>query len=359
MIYYAIILVLFVCSLLYQLDEKRKFFSVLSILCVLGIVFVGGLRNNVGQDWVQYQSLYERTTTFQSALDGPHEKAYMILVYLFRSITSNFNVFALLFFLVSFLLKYHVFKKYTSDIFLTLIIYCFSVFMIYDLNAIRQGMAIGIVMLSIKPMLERNFLVFALIMTLATMMHTSAIIFIPFYWLSRIKLSEKSIWWIAVISILIAIPIRFILEKAPLIVNLVQLEAFTHYNYYLDNDESGRSLPIFSIAVFQRLFILFSFLFFIKDIPVDKKFKHLLFNGYLISILIYLIFSFNAEFSARLSFYYKSLEMLIIPLVVSAISDKRLTVLFLIIFVVLALFGVNRLLAIPNGGLLPYQNVLW
>jgi hypothetical protein len=359
MIYYAIILVLFACSLLYQLDEKKKFFGVLSTICVLGIVFFGGLRNDVGQDWSQYQLLYERTTTFQSALEGPHEKTFMLLIYFFRSITANFNVFAFFFFLVSLLLKYRVFRTYTSDVFLSLIIYCFTVLMIYDLNGIRQGMAIGIVLLSIKPILERKFIPFALIITLAILMHTSAIIFIPFYWLSRIQFSDKSIWWITIGLLLIAVPIRFILEKAPLIMNLVQLEAFTHYNYYLDNDESGRSLPLISIAVFQRLFILFSFLYFLKDIPVDKRFKQLLFNGYLVSILVYLILSFNAEFSARLSFYYKSLEMLIIPLVVSAISDKRLTVVFLCIFVILALFGVNRLLAIPNGALLPYHNVLW
>jgi hypothetical protein len=359
MIYYLIIVTLFLFSLMYQIDEKRVDYKMLAWFCLVAFLIIGGLRDGVGMDWDQYQRSFEKTETSQDVSEGTQEPLFMMLMFVVRNIWNNFYFFSFLFFAVSFYLKFRFFRTYSSDIFLSLIIYCFTIFMIYDVNAIRQGMAMGLILLSVKPILERKFLPFAIILTIAAFFHTSAIIFIPFYWLSQIKYSDKSIWWIAIGIIVVSVPIRYALENAAIIQNLMQLEMFTHYNYYLDNDEAGRSLPIISIAVFQRLFILFLFLFFLKKIKVDKDFKYLLFNGYLIATTIYLIFSFNAEFSARLSFYYKSLEMIIIPLIVSAQKEKKYSILLLCVFLVLALFGANRLLAITQGGLLPYNSLLW
>lgn len=359
MIYYLIILVLFFFSLLYQMDEKKPHFSMISGFCLIGFIIIGGLRDHVGTDWEQYQTLFEKTSTSQDISEGVQETLFMVIMYILRSFYNNFNFFTFVFFSISFYLKYRFLRTYSSDIFLSLIIYCYTVFMIYDLNGIRQGMAIGLVFLSIKPILDRKLLPFAIIMTIAAFIHTSVIIFIPFYWLSQIKYSDKHIWWITIGILALAVPLRFALERSPLIQNLMQLDMFTHYNYYLDNDEAGRSLPIISIAVFQRVFILFLFLFFLEKIEIDRNFKYLLFNGYLIATTIYLVFSFNAEFSARLSFYYKSLEMVIIPLVVSAQTNKKLNMTLLCIFLVLALLGANRILVIPNGELIPYHNILW
>jgi hypothetical protein len=232
-------------------------------------------------------------------------------------------------------------------------------FLIYDLNGVRQGLALAFVLTSISSILKRNIYLFSLLIIAATLCHTSAIIFIPFYWLYRIKLSKKAIVLLTVVCIVIALPIRFVIENNTLFKYLLITDSFSHYSAYIDNDFLNSQTSIFSIAVLQRMFIFFVFLFNYDKLNIGDDFKRLLVNGYFMAIVIFLFLSFNAEFASRLSFYYKSFEIFMIPIIVTSQTRKSYRLVLIFVFLLFALIAVNRLLQIIDGGLIPYNSILW
>ena len=87
--------------------------------------------------------------------------------------------------------------------------------------------------------------------------------------------------------------------------------------------------------------------------------KALLYNAHAAALLTYFLFSFNVEFMARISFYYKCLDLVTLPLILRAQASPEGRLLFLAFLGLLAGAQVFQILSIPDGGLLPYRNLLW
>ena len=152
-----------------------------------------------------------------------------------------------------------------------------------------------------------------------------------------------------------SIPLREFVLKSSLLDYLFTFQRLSGYENFLFNSERNTSIPILSLAVFQRFVIFYIFWFYYEKLKCDKKLKNLLLNGYVISLIIFLVFSFSSEFAARLGFYYKSLELLIIPLIVSSQIKIINRVLLLILFLIYVIIAVYRLLSVDGNGLIPYN----
>lgn len=359
MTYYIIIIILGLIS--FKLNGNRKAINqkAFGFFCFACILAIGGLRNEVGADWASYKQLYTSTNTFKDAFNAREEELFMFLLLGCKKIFNNFHFFIFVIFTLSFYLKYKVITKYSSDFFLSLIIYIYTLFMIYDLNGIRQGLAIAIVLLSITSIINRKFGIFIVHIIIAAFFHKTALIFLPLYWLSRIQISKQMSFLLLGFSIIFAVSIRTTVQNSSIIQTILSFDTFSHYSAYVENEHFSRSLSALGFGAIQRIFIFVLLLFNYEKIQIRDDLKRLLLNGYFISILIFIFLSFNAEFAARLSFYYKGLEILIIPLVVSSQPKFSNRLILLIVFVSFSLLGAYRILEIPNGGLIPYNNLLW
>jgi hypothetical protein len=328
-----------------------------TLIAVVFIVF-GGLRDNVGQDWNAYFDIYNKIKNFEDIFTNRQEKGYLFFVYLFNLLSLNFNVFILFLFSLSFVLKYNVIKKYSTNIQLSLLIYFYTVFLIYDLNGIRQGVALSLIFISINSIIERKLHVFLLLLLCASLFHMSALVFFPFYYLYNIKINNKVIVITTVVVLILSIPLRNLILSSSLVQGLLALDQLNHYSVYVTSNDYVQNVSIISAATFQRLFIFFSFLFFYENIDASENVKRFLKNVYFLSVLLYLLLSFSAEYAARLGFYYKIFEILIIPLVISSQRIVSNKILLFLIFVLFAYIGTDRLLSIPHNGLTPYHNIL-
>lgn len=359
MIYYLLVLLLSFFSLIEQFKPDKTDISILKHIAFILILFIGGLRFEVGADWFAYEKLFNSVNSFEDIFSVREEKLFMFFQFVCKIIVNSYSFFVFSLFAFTFYLKYNVFNKYSTDIFLSLIIYIYTLFLIYDLNGIRQGMAMAIVLTSISAILNKRKYLFIVLVTAACMCHTSAIIFFPFYWLSRIKVSQKNMLWITFLCLIISAVIQSLILNSSLFQYLLLMDSFSHYSSYLDNDTLSKEIPILSIPVFQRLLVFIIFILNYDKLKVSEEFKRLLINGYFLAIIIFVFLSFNSEYAARLSFYYKSLEIFIIPIIVSSQRKLSHKIVLWGLFVVLCVSGLYRLLQLPDGGLIPYHFILF
>jgi len=359
MIYYLVAFVMLLFSFYTQTSEDRRHEKILLYLGAALFILVGAFRNEVGADWDSYENLFENTSSLTDLIEAREEKLFMVLLYALKLLQPNYHVFVALVFALSFLIKFHTFTKLSPDVFLSLLIYSFTLFLIYDLNGLRQGIAMSVLLFSLNSILERKLIHFLLLITAATLLHTSAIVFLPFYWLSRIHFSHKTIGIALVVGLAFALSISSTLKNSQLLQTLLATESLSHYSSYLEHDDYNRAVSVLSIGFLQRVFIFLMFLFSYEKLLAGDDFKQLLLNGYFISLMMFILFSFNAEYAARISFHFKSLEMFMIPLVVWSQDKIRNRVGLLLMFFILSIVGMYRILEIPNGKLIPYESLLF
>ncbi len=360
MIYYIIIIILFVFAFLFELKKSKAANYVFSILAFAILCSIGGLRFQVGQDWESYTSFFNNIESIKNTPNDKFEVGFTVLTYLLKKISDNTQFFIFVIFLTAFSIKFWIYKKFSTNIFISLIIYVYTIFVIYDLNGMRQGVAIGLTLASLPCIIRKKLIPFLIIVFLASFFHKSALVFIPFYWLSRIKLSNKMLVFFLFIVLLIAVPLRDFFSTSDFFFNLMDTEDFgKYYTYVTDDVNFVLNVEIISFTVFQRLIIFIGFLFYFHKININENLKLLLRNGYLIGIILFLLFSFSSEMAARISYYYKGLEAIFIPFIISAPQKMLSRLLLLLFFTVFAMIGLQRILEIPNGGLLPYKSILF
>jgi len=358
MIYYFVLILLAFFSLynLSKLDRNENRY--LRLVSFLLFIIVGGLRYNVGTDWPQYEVTFNTLDSVAGIFTAREEKLFVVFMFLTKKIIDSYVFFTFTFFLVAFYLKYIIFKKYSTDIFLSLIFYFFTLFLIYDLNGVRQGMALAFVFLSIPAILNKKLFLFVFLILVGSLFHISVVIFLPFYWIANFRISKEKMLVIVAICLVISIPIRSLIENNAYLQLFLAMDSFSHYSFYLTDDNAARDVSIISVAVFQRLFIFVLFIFNYDKIEASDELKSLLLNGYFVSILLFVFLSFSADLAARSSFYYKSLEILMIPLIVTCQAKLTNRMILFAIFVLFAIMGADRILQIPNGGLIPYQFII-
>lgn len=359
MIYYLTILFLFLFSFLNHFRLDKFGINLLIAAIFIFFIFLGGFRFEVGADWGSYRELFINISNWNDLFYTRVEPLFMLFGFLTKNIMNNYSFFIFIFFTVSFSLKFNFIRVYSPDIFLSLIIYFFTLFLIYDVNGLRQGMALGLTLFSTKYILNRNNYKFLLILLIACLFHTSAIIFIPFYYLSRIKISNRILSISLFLIVALSIPLRYFFKNSELFQSLILIDSFKHYSVYTTSEDYKLDIPILSVAVFQRIFIMLFFILSYQRIKVEENVKLLFRNAYFIGIVLFLLFSFSSEFAARLSFYYKAFEIAMIPLIVYSFPRFHQKIILLLLFTCLAIFGTYRLLSIPYGYLLPYNNLLF
>lgn len=358
MVYYLLVFLLSVFSLFEQFKPRKADISILKYIAFILILFIGGLRFEVGADWFAYEKLFNSVNSFEDIFLVREEKLFIFFQYACKAIVNSYSFFVFFLFACAFYLKYNVFNKYSTDIFLSLIIYIYTLFLIYDLNGIRQGMAMAVVLTSIPLILNKRKYLFIVFITAACLFHTSAMIFFPFYWLSKIKVSQKNMLRITFLCLIISVIIQKLILNSSLFQYLLLMDSFSHYGSYIDNETLSKEIPILSIPVFQRILVFIIFILNYDKLKVNEEFKRLLINGYFLAIIIFVFLSFNSEYAARLSFYYKSLEIFIIPIIVSSQRKSSHKIILWGLFVVLSVSGLYRLLQLPDGGLIPYNFIL-
>lgn len=87
----------------------------------------------------------------------------------------------------------------SPNLWLSMLIYLCDTYILHDIIQIRAAVAAGLILISIRYIAERKWFIYFALITVATLFHYSAIIFVPLYFLPKKKMYKW--FWIGMLGV--------------------------------------------------------------------------------------------------------------------------------------------------------------
>ena len=207
------------------------------------------------------------------------------------------------------------------------VIYSVLFYSFYSITGIRQTLATVFTLYSYEFVKKKKIIPFLLLVLIASTLHKSALIFIPFYFVCRIK-KEKYIFT----SVLLLFPVFFVFKDA-MGKYLSVLSGYTDYNQL----EGAGTYTFTALFVFISLMAMIRRKYIIKNNINAKNY----YNGFAIA-LVFLPLSYINPNALRIIMYFSIFMLLLIPEIIYSlkeISNKmRIDVSVITIILLVSLF---------------------
>lgn len=344
----AFILVLGICLIYLQpTQQKRKWFCWLSSL---SWILISGLRHiSVGPDTIQYANSFARAgiTTWKQVfhslyrvyIEGYSPQAsaenflykdpgYLLFQKIAHIFTDDYQVFLIIIAVIFFAAMGRFIYKNSEDPCFSFVLFSTLFYSFYAITGLRQTVATALVVfLGYEFIKERKFWKFVLVAVLAFMLHKSSIIFVPFYFLSRIKISGRYLLLIGGGTVAVfAIGSSFILWAASLI------------GYDRKEVYEAPTYTFTTLIVLVAIVVLLAYSQF-KDKTPYKTIE----TNAIILAAVFSLFTLIDQSMMRIQQYYGLSMMLALPSTFSVLKDKnKLLVKIICIFALILLFIQNQ-----------------
>jgi hypothetical protein len=347
--------------------KKRYSKLFLVFLTIITILFIG-LRYKTGGDWAGYIRIFEsihqnKTTTV--------EQGY---VWLNRIIYYTFgNYFVLQFIATAFvcIVTYSFIKRYSEYPLFTFYIFLLSFFDTLFMSQIRQSLAVGIILLSTKFILNRKLFVFIFCIYIASLFHVSAVCAIPLYFLNR-KINKTILVSLIFVSMLPMFFPKILFTVGEFLVSFLpisnRLARIT--KSYLAHSFFSQRGGINSGLYFIALFLLAVLIIILIKIKNEKMYFFL--NAMVVYISIHNMAT-GMMILSRLECYYLVYGIIIYNYLFSLINFRKLHELFVLyLSIVLIFFMIPSIMLLTSNKpveimsdrthhyrYFPYYNVLY
>ena len=297
----------------------RKKECFLLIACIQ-LIFLAGLRGyTVGADLENYLGAieYYRKLPMQSVLFAKlvypfdYEIGYFIFVKLCAFLRMNNTIFLFVIAVITYVPVFKLIKKKSTMPFLSIFIYfAFGTFS-YSLGLFRQMIAISIIICGIKYIEEQKLCKYVLVIILAMMFHTTALIMLPFYWIQKIDLKKLFIWiiWFEVIG--------FLLGKE--VINLV-IYLLPKYSGYIDSIYGGSGGGVFNL-IFLNVIMIMGLLY--NKYTPQKAYQSRFFLNALAIAICFQVLGYHMEIFGRIVSYYSIYLIILIPQMITSLFKGR------------------------------------
>lgn len=145
MYYYTLVVLAYATFLLdnFNVRNKEKYSCLFAYVFFSVIFFISSFRYEVGSDYPGYKEIFE--------YDDPIEPLFALLIKAVKYIGGNYEVFVAIIFILSFGLKLFVFRKlaFRKGFYLSMMLFCSFYYIAYEMNAIRQGLAMSLTLLAV------------------------------------------------------------------------------------------------------------------------------------------------------------------------------------------------------------------
>lgn len=299
---------------------SRVSFAIVTVM----LAFLLGIRYGVGQDYAQYYNVIipdavnhyghiEPLFALLSRLVYPVGGASLVIT-IVSIITVCFWMLAI---------------KQQSPYIVFSIVYSIGIlFVSFFMSGIRQGLAMSIFLYAYKYIEKKQWKRYYLCIVFAIGFHSSAMLYLPVYFLNRVKFRMRNIF-VFPTTLLLSPFISKIMSKISAEIGL--------YTAYLSSGSVNSSDLIYDVSLI--LLEVLTFLTYWK-LPRNIKNKDQVRLGMNFQILILFMMGliYVLPTSTRIIMLISSLNILIVPKLISYINDSRVKVLLIISFSTILLF---------------------
>lgn len=318
-------------------ENKRKMKLYLTI-CGLCIVFVMGLRSRFSgsPDTNGYCSLFERIKNSGiGLLDFINQRSaesdlifaevgFSVYVWLLANIFPSAQWLLIITAIVMTVCTLYFISKHSKDVVLSIVMFLTLGLFSFNMNGLRQCLAMSICLIAYDFIKDKKFIPFALIILLAMSFHKSSLIFAFAYLLAFMKPK-----WNYIIFFIIALTLFIVFaDNISFLYDSLTGEEYTGGESY----DSGGIV----VVLIYLITILVTLLF--NDKWDNDIFLPILLT--LIGLAFYVIRYLSTQIFERISHYFFYYTILVLPLVVSKFDAKSMILIKSIIMILsIALFA--------------------
>lgn len=164
----------------------------LAIMFLL-LYFVSVFRYGMGNDYFSYIRIFQEISAsdWSIVLNGKYEPLYALITKLIATFTQNPEAMYAIFAALILIPVAYSIKKYSDNVWLSVTVYLCFTFFYTSLSFIRQSLAVSVIILAYGFMKKRKIVPVIILGIIATLIHYTAIVFIPFYLITLIKPTKK------------------------------------------------------------------------------------------------------------------------------------------------------------------------
>jgi hypothetical protein len=208
------------------------------------------------------------------------------------------------------------------------------------MTQIRAGVASALILLSIKPLLDKEFRNFIIIIFIALLFHYSAILALPLYFLNGRKMNTILFALIIPVSYLfyfLNINLTFLIDLIPIPeINMKFQQYKTLSTLY------NTKINVFNYLQLSRILLVYIFLWKWELLQQNSKFSIILIKIYIIAISVLIFLIDIPAIGSRASELLMPVEIILIPYLMYIIKQKQLAIIIIasigLLFLCLNLF---------------------
>jgi transmembrane protein EpsG len=292
-------------------------------------------RYDYGNDYMSYYNIYSDIKKIKNVDflnyypfygNNTLEPGWVILNWLFEPF--DYYVF------VAFLSLFHVYAYYRfikyfvppQYYWLSLLLYFINpVFMLLQLSAMRQGVAIGIFIISLEYLAKRDVLKYIILILIAYLFHNSALILVPLVIIALYNQKFKK-----PLIFIILFFYLFGVVFGSLFTSQIQYVVNTYFPSYVNYNNPSDVEFGYAFAVLYNLIMISFVLYFISTETSENL---VLYKVAIISLLL-LPFTVQIIMASRLQMYLQTVILAVIPMLLLRIRSQIIRNIFVAIVIV-------------------------
>lgn len=307
-------------------QQKIKFY----LICGAVILFVLGLRHySLGStDTLHYYNAMKRALASRTwdKFYNPdlYEAGSQLFIFVMSRIFNHPQWLLVISSLVFIVSIFYFVDHNSDDIPLSITLYLTLGLMMFEMQGMRQSIAMSVCLFAYEQAKNKHLVRFIALVLLAITFHQTAIVFLPVYFICRMKFSKKNLMLMCIAAIIVV-------DNAALIMEIA--------NAYFDR--------AYTDAVDQGGFValLIYVIVLVLSLVLDKQIKNNKLQTPLLYILIigfvsYILRYFGARAAERISFYFVFSQLALLPNAIRTIvKDERFMMRSAIIVLAIALMA--------------------
>lgn len=305
--------------------KEYRWQPVWAVVTFLPLIIWSGYRGNIGDTWAYQKSFSEMPESFGGiasyvATVKKDNGFYFVSAVIKCIVGNHVNIYFIVLAAIQAGVLIYVYRKYSSKYLVSFFLFIASTdYISWMFNGIRQFLAVTITFIGIKFILDKKYVKAIILILIASLMHQSALLVIPFIFVAQGKAWNKKtlLFMIVVIAIVAGIgQFTNILDS---------MLAETQYKNVVSdwqswNDDGTNILRVLVYSVPSVLSLIG--LRFIRN--ADDKVINLCTNMSIVSVGFYIVSMFTSGiFIGRLPIYFSLYSYILLPWEIDHMFTKQ------------------------------------